>query len=150
MAQPSGAPDIPQAAVMRPRIVAEVSPPKIPAYPEISAQMIFTPGRALGVATASADGPPALVGVAAMGARVSTVLRTSDGVDHVAEVGAEVAGWRVVSATEDHAVLQRGGATVSVKFGGGATARPSSIPLPTATAAPADRATPPPLSGATP
>jgi hypothetical protein len=124
-ASPSVLPDIPPETVMRPRIGAEAPPPKDPAYPEISQQMIFTPDRARGAAAASTDGPPTLVGVAAMGAHISTVLRTGDGVDHVVEVGGVLDGWRLVSANDDHAVLQRGATAFKVKFGGGASPLPS-------------------------
>jgi len=116
--RPSAMPDIPPEAVIRPRIAADRPVLTIPAYPEISQQAIFTPDRAHGVATALADSPPTLVGIAAMGARVSTVLRTADGVDHVVQVGGDLAGWRLLSANDDHAVMQRGAATVTVKFGG--------------------------------
>jgi hypothetical protein len=147
IARPSAMPTIPPEAVMRPRIVADAPGLNIPAYPEIGQQMIFTPDRLHGGPTASADGPPTLVGVAAMGARVSTVLRTVDGVDHVVEVGSELAGWRLLSANDDHAVLQRGGATVTVKFESGASAQPPSIPPAASVGAAPAQPTPPVRSG---
>jgi hypothetical protein len=142
--RPSVLPDIPPETVMRPRIGAEAPAPKIPSYPEISQQMIFSPDRGHGVATASADGPPALVGVAAMGAHISTVLRTGDGVDHVVEVGGVLNGWRLVGANDDHAVLQRGAAVFNLKFGGGASPATSPHAASASIAAPAADPSPPP------
>jgi hypothetical protein len=110
---------------MRPRFGVDTPLQTIPAYPEISQRPIFTPGRAA-EASAAADGPPKLVGIAALGAQVSTVFRTSDGLDHVVEVGEDLAGWRLVAATEEHAVVRRGDTTVVLTLGDGASAQSAS------------------------
>jgi len=124
--QPQVIADLRAEAVMRPRFGVDTTWPNIPAYPEINERSIFTPGRALGASAPAADGAPKLVGIAALGANVSTVLRTSDGVDHVVEVGENLAGWRLVAANEAQAVLGKGDKRVTQTLGDGDSDQPAS------------------------
>ena len=109
-------------------------------YPAIFQQSLFAPTRssAASGAGSGADDVLSLIGLASTGSSASTVLRTSDGSDHVLRTGEELNGWRLIAANHETALLRRGEETKTLSIGAPLAERPSASDAGTSTPLPVD------------